>query len=611
MNLFNFEYFTERAEILTEMARPFVLFGAGTPANVKYKELMNQLVQEYPGKPPTSYRITLDKYFLDKFNEKFEIYKFSKQDLSDYIESNLRNIASVMFDDENALDLTDDEMQSFELNSDSSLEGDILYHFEKKLDKNDYKAFNKNFSTMVRNNNKLKMSLKMIKSLIAEDENEYVLSGNEIVRYESNGLSDASASRSTLEKVSSENKEQFNNSDFINSLNSEEAISYAETASERSIRSKGMEKARVETTGIKFKDFSQLENYLKPTLKQLNRDMHTRNISIGRGGKGGTRAESEAVDSQGSDIGLPFSTLYIDNILDILSILISERKKLPTETSNDIWGKRDQQLGSSNISIKPQYLNYEISIPSQLLKSFSAKEIEDIYLGFEKTYDNFENKQLEYTEDDLSKTINKFKDSLPKLSNLLEFFKTSLSGIEKQKDEIEQDQSFIGYDDDLVRKYFPDTESEEFKNFTNWYTAKTKYEEKLKNDLLERIFNYLSSMKEKESPDAVENEFKGTDSDLMKKLQTYENKVRSLEKAYKYRPTDQLKSEIDNLKEIIDSIKSKYNIEEPQQDEEELAVMDYMTEQVKKDKLLNSKGQFVEKMNKKPLNYWHWSQING
>jgi hypothetical protein len=611
MNLFNFEYFTERAEILTEMARPFVLFGAGTPANVKYKELMNQLVQEYPGKPPTSYRIILDKYFLDKFNKKFEIYKFSKQDLSDYIESNLRKIASIMFDDENALDLTDEDMKNFELNSDSSLLGDILYHFEKKLNKSGYKAFNKNFSTMIKNNNKLKMSLQIIKSLITEDKNEYVLSGNEIVRYESDGLSDASASRSTLEKVSSENKEQFNNSDFINSLNSEEAISYAETASERSIRSKGMEKARVETTGIKFKDFSQLENYLKPTLKQLNRDMHTRNIRIGRGGKGGARSESEAVESQDSDIGLPFSTLYIDNILDILSTLISERKKLPTETSNDIWGKRDQQLGPSNISINPRYLNYEISIPSQLLKSFSPKEIEDVYTAFENIYDKFENDQLEYTEADLSKLIDRVKDKNPKLSNLLEFFKTSLSGVEKQKDEIQQDQSFIGYDDDLVRKYFPDTNSEEFKNFTDWYTAKTKYEEKLKNDLLERIINYLASMKEREVPEPDKNEFEGVNSDLMKKLQTYENKIRSLEKAYKYRPTEQLKSEIDNLKEIIDSIKSKYNTEEPQQDEEELAVMDYMTEQVKKDKLLNSKGQFVEKMNKKPLNYWHWSQING
>jgi hypothetical protein len=44
MNLFNFEYFTERAEILTEMARPFVLFGAGTPANVKYKELISSRI---------------------------------------------------------------------------------------------------------------------------------------------------------------------------------------------------------------------------------------------------------------------------------------------------------------------------------------------------------------------------------------------------------------------------------------------------------------------------------------------------------------------------------------------------------------------------------------
>ena len=607
MNLFNFEYFTERAEILNEMARPFVLFGAGTPANVKYKELMNQLAQEYPGKPPTSYRIILDKYFLDKFNEKNQIYKFSKQKLSDYIESNLKNIASVMFDDENALDLSDEDIQNFELNSDSSLAGDILYHFEKKLDKNDYKAFNKNFSTIVKNNNKLKMSLKMIKSLIAEDENEYVLSGNEIVRYESNGLSDAAATRSTIEKVSDEYKQQFNDKDFIDSLVSEEAISYAETASERSIRSKGMEKARVETTGIQFKDFSQIENYLKPTLKQLNRDMHNRNISLGRGGKGGSKPETETVDSQGSDVGLPFSTLYIDNILDILSRLVVERRKLPTETSNDIWSKRDQQSGASNIIIKPEYLNYEISIPAQLLKSFSSKEIEDVYTAFESIYDKFEKQQLEYTETDLSKLIEKIKDKNAKLSNLLEFFKTSLSKLEQQKDEVEQDQSFVGYDDDLIRKYFPDTESEEFKNFTNWYTAKTKYEEKLKNDLLDRIFNYLASMKEKMPDVTNEREVDVGSSDILKKLQTYENKIRSLEKAYKYRPTEQLKTEIDNLKEIVDSIKSKYNAE---QDEEEY-IMSYMTEQVKKDKLTNTNGDFVERGFKKPKNYWHWTQLNG
>lgn len=607
MNLFNFDYFTERAEIMNEMARPFVLFGAGTPANVKYKELMNQLAQEYPGKPPTSYRIILDKYFLNKFNEKYEIYKFSKQDLSDYIEGNLKKIASVMFDNENALDLSDEDIQNFELNADSSLAGDILYHFEKKLDKNDYKAFNKNFSTIVKNNNKLKMSLKMIKSLIAEDENEYVLSGNEIVRYESDGLSDAAATRSVIEKVSDEYKEQFNNKDFIDSLVSEEAISYAETASERSIRSKGMEKARVETTGIQFKDFSQLENYLKPTLKQLNRDMHTRNISLGRGGKGGSKPESEIIDSQESDIGLPFSTLYIDNILDILSRLTTERRKLPTETSNDIWGKRDQQKGTSNIIIKPEYLNYEISIPAQLLKSFSSKEIEDVYTAFENIYDKFETQKLEYTETDLTKLIDKVKDKNPKLSNLLEFFKTSLTGVEKQKDKVEQDQSFVGYDDDLIRKYFPDTESEEFKNFTNWYSAKTKYEEKLKNDLLERIFNYLASIKEK-MPDSTDEKETNVDSyNILNKLQTYENKIRSLEKTYKYRPTEQLKTEIDNLKEIVDSIKSKYNAE---QDEEEY-IMNYMTEQVKKDKLTNVNGDFAERGFKKPMNYWHWTQLNG
>jgi hypothetical protein len=606
MNLFNFEYFTERAEILNEMARPFVLFGAGTPANVKYKELMNQLVEEYPGKQPTSYRITLDKYFLDKFNEKYEIYKFSKQQLSDYIESNLKNIASVMFDDENALDLSDEDIQNFELNSDSSLIGDILYHFENKLNKKDYKAFIKNFSTTVKNNNKLKMSLKMIKTLISEDEDEYVLSGNEIVRYESDGASDATATRSTIEKVSDEYKEQFNNKDFINSLVAEDAITYAETASERSIRTKGMEKARVETTGIRFKEFSQLENYLKPTLKELNRDMHKRNISLGRGGKGGSKQESEISDSQESDIGLPFSTLYIDNILDILSRLIAERKKLPTGTSNDIWGKRDQQLEKSNIIIKPEYLNYEISVPMQLIKSFSSKEIEAVYTAFENIYDKFEKDQFEYTENDLSKLIDRVKDKNPKLSSLLEFFRTSLTGVEKQKNKIEQDRTFVGYDDDLIRKYFPDTESDEFKNFTNWYSAKTKYEEKLKNDLLERIINYLASMKEQMTSVNDEKEMNTGSSDILNKLQTYENKIRSLEKTYKYRPTEQLKNEIDNLKEIVDSIKSKYN---PEQDEEEYTI-NYMTEQVKKDKLTNMSGDFVERGFKKPINYWHWTQLN-
>lgn len=606
MNLFNFEYFTERAEILNEMARPFLLFGAGTPANVKYKELMNQLVEEYPGKQPTSYRITLDKYFLDKFNEKYEIYKFSKQQLSDYIESNLKNIASVMFDDENALDLSDEDIQNFELNSDSSLIGDILYHFENKLNKKDYKAFIKNFSTTVKNNNKLKMSLKMIKTLISEDEDEYVLSGNEIVRYESDGASDATVTRSTIEKVSDEYKEQFNNKDFINSLVAEDAITYAETASERSIRTKGMEKARVETTGIRFKEFSQLENYLKPTLKELNRDMHKRNISLGRGGKGGSKQESEISDSQESDIGLPFSTLYIDNILDILSRLTTEIKKLPTGTSNDIWGKRDQQLEKSNIIIKPEYLNYEISVPMQLIKSFSSKEIEDVYTAFENIYDKFEKDQFEYTENDLSKLIDRVKDKNPKLSSLLEFFRTSLTGVEKQKNKIEQDRTFVGYDDDLIRKYFPDTESDEFKNFTNWYSAKTKYEEKLKNDLLERIINYLASMKEQMTSVNDEKEMSSGSSDILNKLQTYENKIRSLEKTYKYRPTEQLKNEIDNLKEIVDSIKSKYN---PEQDEEEYTI-NYMTEQVKKDKLTNTSGDFVERGFKKPINYWHWTQLN-
>jgi len=606
MNLFNFEYFTERAEILNEMARPFVLFGAGTPANVKYKELMNQLVEEYPGKQPTSYRITLDKYFLDKFNEKYEIYKFSKQQLSDYIESNLKNIASVMFDDENALDLSDEDIQNFELNSDSSLIGDILYHFENKLNKKDYKAFIKNFSTTVKNNNKLKMSLKMIKTLISEDEDEYVLSGNEIVRYESDGASDATVTRSTIEKVSDEYKEQFNNKDFINSLVAEDAITYAETASERSIRTKGMEKARVETTGIQFKEFSQLENYLKPTLKELNRDMHKRNISLGRGGKGGSKQESEISDSQESDIGLPFSTLYIDNILDILSRLTTEIKKLPTGTSNDIWGKRDQQLEKSNIIIKPEYLNYEISVPMQLIKSFSSKEIEDVYTAFENIYDKFEKDKFEYTENDLSKLIDRVKDKNPKLSSLLEFFRTSLTGVEKQKNKIEQDRTFVGYDDDLIRKYFPDTESDEFKNFTNWYSAKTKYEEKLKNDLLERIINYLASMKEQMTSVNDEKEMSSGSSDILNKLQTYENKIRSLEKTYKYRPTEQLKNEIDNLKEIVDSIKSKYN---PEQDEEEYTI-NYMTEQVKKDKLTHTSGDFVERGFKKPINYWHWTQLN-
>ena len=242
-----------------------------------------------------------------------------------------------------------------------------------------------------------------------------------------------------------------------------------------------------------------------------------------------------------------------------------------------------------------------------MLKSFSSKEIEDVYTAFESIYDKFEKQQLEYTETDLSKLIEKVKDKNPKLSNLLEFFKTSLSKLEQQKDEVEQDQSFVGYDDDLIRKYFPDTESEEFKNFTNWYTAKTKYEEKLKNDLLDRIFNYLASMKEKMPDVTNEREVDVGSSDILKKLQTYENKIRSLEKAYKYRPTEQLKTEIDNLKEIVDSIKSKYNAE---QDEEEY-IMSYMTEQVKKDKLTNTNGDFVERGFKKPKNYWHWTQLNG
>ena len=92
---------------------------------------------------------------------------------------------------------------------------------------------------------------------------------------------------------------------------------------------------------------------------------------------------------------------------------------------------------------------------------------------------------------------------------------------------------------------------------------------------------------------------------MLNKLQAYENKVRSLEKTYKYRPTEQLKTEIEDLKEIINSIKLKYN---PEQAEEN--VMNYMTEQFKKDKLTNHNGIFVERGFKKPINYWHWSQIN-
>ena len=549
MNLFNFDYFIERSEILTEMARSIQLFGPGAIANNKFSELMKELSQTYPGKANASYRIAVIKYFIGKFNETFEIYKFTKEDCISNINEYFSKISQKTFKDPDKIKFPESILSDEKLLRNVNLDQLISEFFQNTLSKSEYKAFADNLKVVIRNNKDLKYFIQFLENLTLEDSNEYVLTGDDVIKFTQDGKNDLPATEQTLKLLikNPELSDKLNSSDFLNSLNLEDLIAYAEGAKTRSWRSKGMESSMKQTTEMSFSEFSQLEKELAPILKELNRKMHYHNISLSKGGQGKITQQEEIPSNAGGEIGLPFSTLYIDNILEILAGLISERSKIGQTSNQGIWGKRDE-TSNELIPIKSRYLNVETPISRSLLTSFSPAELQSVADGFESIYDKFENDNLEYTSEDLIKLINKITTANPKLAELLNYLKVSLTPLENNIEQTKEKQSFDGYEDVLISQYFPDADSEDFKTFVKWFNAKSKYKAKLKNDLLDRYDKIL-----------------------------------------------------------ISNAESKINSEEiPDESNEE--IFSYMTEQVNKDKLTNNNGSYVGKGIKQPINYWHWMQ---
>jgi len=104
------------------------------------------------------------------------------------------------------------------------------------------------------------------------------------------------------------------------------------------------------------------------------------------------------------------------------------------------------------------------------------------------------------------------------------------------------------------------------------------------------------AMNRKQAGLSVDDEYDMDSREDLKALRKYES-----EKA---------KEERESKKSSSKNKRKSSNIEDDEDEDEEVGVMSYMAEQVKKDGLLHTIGEYKDRGFKKPVNYHHWLSIN-
>ena len=408
----------------------------------------------------------------------------------------------------------------------------------------------------------------------------FPLDATSIIKQITGGQANPVNARKAAEVLARQNKSIINNPDFINQLLNFDALEAFKpnALSETGSRRKGKESELQNIVGKGIQETESEVAGVKELVNTMNRIMAGRKASKSKMGDKSKYANIENVPTQeegGYNLNVEFSELVLDAIDLLLDDPSVSKIKSASGDLNflDTFYKKtiEQGTGSSKEEFKEfmEKLKSMKGMTPERARIFDllAQEVESLEsdLGVDNFIDTTTSNVTNYEEYDKD-VLAKFLDTPEKKSAFEKWYYNNKKWREAKLAKLEElwmkKMEALAYQNPKFAGAMQDKEVFVDNTINQWLMALAKYED----------------AKKKESDPARIELFDRKIKDMAEKIKDYK-------------------------------IQKAKNASE-KEEQEESGVMDYMTEQVKKDTHTKTVNNFVDRGFKKPKNYWHWLEIN-
>jgi len=595
MTNFGFDYFLECAELLEE-AREASLFGVGTPASKRQVELTNELYKMFATrKSKQNIAKFVKRRLLSVLNDEFNYFFISKNDIYNGIDYILQKNGA-----------------NYEIPRDGSVETyqDLVTDYEESdtgVDFEDVKEIEDDQGHLIRSNTPmLRYAMDLLDELAGTDTHRHVLgnlalvkflSGNsniKFLRYISGGTADKHNNKAITVAMDNENFKNLASSAegkmAVDSLSAQDVYDYIVSVEESGVAtSLNVTNARkTEITGLENEDWTASEDVLN-RFKQLKDKVARHNMSTVRGGAGQTFTAD-------TDLSIGF----VGFALAALSVMqVGLRSYYNKAEREKITGSTDSSINSSKLDI--DYGDETVSIPTSIVREVPMQIIN-------RTIDQFD--KLQHSADGSTASPEVFEKTIPKLkesnqNQTAALLETIIAAFKELHPSSERSVETI-FPKNAIDEFFPTPElKREFLKIAN---ARQKIDDanaialfSKKMAEVERMINALPDFVPPPKPEKSDNP----------QIQKFLNLKFDYEKKIEQNPHSALKTAWEQQLNIVNKkLQDLQALETPSPEEDEEGTFGYMMEQVKKDRYVNPTGDYIDRGYKKPINLWHWSQVN-
>jgi hypothetical protein len=595
MTNFGFDYFLECAELIEE-AREASLFGVGTPASKKQVELTNELYKMFATrKTKQNIGKFVKRRLLSVLNDEFNYFYISKNDIYNGIDYVLQKQGSTYeIPRDGSVDTYQDLVADYE-------ESESGGEFEDVKEIEDDKGNIINSPVPI-----IRYAMTLLEELQDTGLDRHILSNLGLVKYlsgESNiklfryidgGTADKHNNKAIAVAMDDPNFKRMaasaEGADAVNSLSAQDVYDYMIFVEESGkATSLNVTNARkTELTGLENQDWSASEDVLK-RYEQLKEKVAKHNRSL-RQGKNGETFTGE------DDLSVGFIGFAISALTTMQFGLRLYYNRLEKE---QMTGSKDAGIDSNKLDV--DYGEETATIPTSIVRKVPMKVINTTLEQFDKLQNSANGSTA--SPESVEKAIPSLRESgNNQTADLLETIIASFR--ELHPNDNRSIESI--FPKNAITEFFPTPElKSEFLKIAN---ARKKIDDANAAELFTKkvaqVKRILKNMPAKEpEPEVAQSD--------NPQIQKFLNLKADYEKKIKQNQNSSLASAWQNQLDIVNKKLQELQASQPDiSEDEEDGAFGYMMEQVKKDRYVNPTGDYIDRGYKKPINLWHWSQIN-
>jgi hypothetical protein len=595
MTNFGFDYFLECAELIEE-AREASLFGVGTPASKRQGELTNELYKMFATRK-TKQNIAkfVKRRLLSVLNDEFNYFFISKNDIYNGIDYILQKQGS-----------------TYEIPRDGSVETyqDLVTDYEESesgVPFEDVKEIEDDQGHVIRSTvPMIRYAMDLLDELAGTDSDRHVLSNLALIkflsgesnikllRYISGGTADKHNNKAISVAMDNENFKNLASSQegkmAVDDLSAQDVYDYILSVEESgAATSLNVANARkTEITGLENQDWTASEDVLS-RFRQLKDKVARHNMSTSKGGAGQTFTAD-------TDLSIGFIGFALAALSVMQVGLRSYYNKADREKTS---GSTDPSINSGKLDV--DYGDETVSIPTSIVREVPMQIINRTIEQFDK---------LQNTADGSTASPEVFEKAIPTLkannqNQTAKLLETILTAFRELHPSSERSVETI-FPKNAIDEFFPTPElKREFLKIAN---ARQKIDDAnaiaLFSKKMAEVERMIKAMPDFVPPAQPEK----SDNPQIQKFLTLKF---DYQKKIEQNPNSPLKTAWEQQLNIVNKkLQDLQALETPAPEEDDEGAFGYMMEQVKKDRYVNPTGDYVDRGYKKPINLWHWSQIN-